>query len=201
MLARRRKARRSTTIEGLAQPDGELHPMQAAFKECHGLQCGFCTPGMVMSAVDLGGKLTRSERRRRSATRSTATSAAAPGYHNIVKAVKHGAPRWHEGGRRMNAPHDPSLKSSRIGASIRRKEDHRFLTGTGQYTDDINAAGPDATRCSCARRTRTRRSTASTQPRRRSCPGVRRDLHRRRPPAASAACRAAGSSPAPTARR
>ena len=38
------------TIEGLAE-DGELHPMQAAFRECHGLQCGFCTPGMVMSAV------------------------------------------------------------------------------------------------------------------------------------------------------
>jgi carbon-monoxide dehydrogenase small subunit len=42
-----------TTIEGLAAADGTLHPMQAAFKECHGLQCGFCTPGMVMSAVDL----------------------------------------------------------------------------------------------------------------------------------------------------
>ena len=42
-----------TTIEGLAKADGTLHPMQAAFKECHGLQCGFCTPGMVMSAVDL----------------------------------------------------------------------------------------------------------------------------------------------------
>ena len=41
-----------TTIEGLAK-DGELHPMQAAFRECHGLQCGFCTPGMVMSAVQL----------------------------------------------------------------------------------------------------------------------------------------------------
>ena len=42
-----------TTIEGIAQADGTLHPMQAAFKECHGLQCGFCTPGMVMSAIDL----------------------------------------------------------------------------------------------------------------------------------------------------
>ena len=41
-----------TTIEGLAK-DGELHPMQAAFRECHGLQCGYCTPGMVMSAVQL----------------------------------------------------------------------------------------------------------------------------------------------------
>jgi len=42
-----------TTIEGLAQPDGSMHPMQEAFKNCHGLQCGFCTPGMVMSAVNL----------------------------------------------------------------------------------------------------------------------------------------------------
>jgi carbon-monoxide dehydrogenase small subunit len=41
------------TIEGLAAADGTMHPMQAAFKECHGLQCGFCTPGMVMSAIDL----------------------------------------------------------------------------------------------------------------------------------------------------
>ena len=42
-----------TTIEGISQADGTLHPMQAAFKECHGLQFGFCTPGMVMSAIDL----------------------------------------------------------------------------------------------------------------------------------------------------
>ncbi|MEO8544835.1 MAG: (2Fe-2S)-binding protein [Burkholderiaceae bacterium] len=42
-----------TTIEGLAGADGSMHPMQRAFKECHGLQCGFCTTGMVMSAVDL----------------------------------------------------------------------------------------------------------------------------------------------------
>ena len=42
-----------TTIEGLARADGSMHPMQAAFKECHGLQCGFCTTGMVMTAVDL----------------------------------------------------------------------------------------------------------------------------------------------------
>jgi carbon-monoxide dehydrogenase small subunit len=42
-----------TTIEGLAAADGTMHPMQLAFKECHGLQCGFCTPGMVMSAIDL----------------------------------------------------------------------------------------------------------------------------------------------------
>ena len=42
-----------TTIEGLAPSDDELHPMQEAFRECHGLQCGFCTPGMVMAATSL----------------------------------------------------------------------------------------------------------------------------------------------------
>src|SRR6187431_2574158 len=52
MLAAQVQGSQITTIEGLAK-DGELHPMQAAFRECHGLQCGFCTPGMVMSAVQL----------------------------------------------------------------------------------------------------------------------------------------------------
>ena len=42
-----------TTIEGMAAPDGTMHPMQAAFKECHGLQCGFCTPGMILNAAAL----------------------------------------------------------------------------------------------------------------------------------------------------
>lgn len=52
MLAAQAEGAEVTTIEGLAQ-NGELHPMQAAFKEHHGLQCGYCTPGMVMSALDL----------------------------------------------------------------------------------------------------------------------------------------------------
>ena len=53
MLALQAQGAQVTTIEGLAATDGTLHPMQAAFRACHGLQCGFCTPGMVMSAVDL----------------------------------------------------------------------------------------------------------------------------------------------------
>src|SRR6218665_809250 len=53
MLAVQANGAELTTIEGLAAANGDMHPMQAAFKECHGLQCGFCTPGMVMSAVDL----------------------------------------------------------------------------------------------------------------------------------------------------
>jgi carbon-monoxide dehydrogenase small subunit len=77
------------TIEGLA-PDGVMHPMQAAFKDCHGLQCGFCTPGMVMSAIDLvnrhpqADEATIREQLEGNLCRCT-------GYHNIVKAVQQGA--------------------------------------------------------------------------------------------------------------
>ena len=53
MLAVQADGRRVTTIEGLAAPDGELHRVQQAFRECHGLQCGFCTPGMVLAVIDL----------------------------------------------------------------------------------------------------------------------------------------------------
>jgi aerobic carbon-monoxide dehydrogenase small subunit len=53
VLAVQADGREITTIEGLAGPDGALHPVQQAFHECHGLQCGFCTPGMIMAAVDL----------------------------------------------------------------------------------------------------------------------------------------------------
>jgi carbon-monoxide dehydrogenase small subunit len=89
MLAVQAEGAKITTIEGLAVA-GELHPMQAAFRNCHGLQCGFCTPGMVMSATalvqshpdateadvrhELDGNLCR-----------------CTGYHNIVKAVLEGA--------------------------------------------------------------------------------------------------------------
>ena len=78
-----------TTIEGLAAANGDMHPMQAAFKECHGLQCGFCTPGMVMSAVELGGKLKNpSDEDIRAAL--DGNMCRCTGYHNIVKAVKSG---------------------------------------------------------------------------------------------------------------
>src|SRR5881398_2679934 len=51
VLAVQADGRAVTTLEGLAEPDGVLHPVQAAFREEHGLQCGFCTPGMVMAAI------------------------------------------------------------------------------------------------------------------------------------------------------
>src|SRR5258708_211823 len=78
-----------TTIEGMAK-DGELHPMQAAFKECHGLQCGFCTPGMVMSAIDLVQRYPKaSEQTIREELEGNMCRCT--GYQNIVKAVQQGA--------------------------------------------------------------------------------------------------------------
>jgi len=78
-----------TTIEGLAQADGTLHPMQAAFRECHGLQCGFCTPGMVMSAVDLCRQHPQaSEAQIRELLEGNLCRCT--GYQNIVRAVQKG---------------------------------------------------------------------------------------------------------------
>ena len=90
MLAAQAAGAEITTIEGLAAADGTMHPMQAAFKECHGLQCGFCTTGMVMSAVDLcqhhpkASDVEIRELLEGNICRCT-------GYQNIVKAVQQGA--------------------------------------------------------------------------------------------------------------
>ena len=77
------------TIEGLAAADGTMHPMQAAFKECHGLQCGYCTPGMVMSAIDLCRRTPNaSENEVREQLEGNLCRCT--GYQNIVKAVRQG---------------------------------------------------------------------------------------------------------------
>ena len=90
MLAAQAAGAEITTIEGLAAADGTMHPMQAAFKECHGLQCGFCTPGMVMSAVDLCQHHPQaSETEIRELLEGNICRCT--GYQNIVKAVQQGA--------------------------------------------------------------------------------------------------------------
>ena len=90
MLAMQAQGAEVTTIEGLAAADGTLHPMQAAFRACHGLQCGFCTPGMVMSAVDLVQHHDCStEEQVRQGLEGNICRCT--GYHNIVKAVQQGA--------------------------------------------------------------------------------------------------------------
>jgi aerobic carbon-monoxide dehydrogenase small subunit len=79
-----------TTIEGITPSDGSMHPMQAAFKACHGLQCGFCTPGMVMSAIDLVTHHPHgTEREIREGLEGNFCRCT--GYQNIVKAIVQGA--------------------------------------------------------------------------------------------------------------
>jgi carbon-monoxide dehydrogenase small subunit len=78
------------TIEGLAAADGKLHPMQEAFKDCHGLQCGFCTPGMVLSAIDLVARHPGADEATIRAELD-GNMCRCTGYHNIVKAVAQGA--------------------------------------------------------------------------------------------------------------
>ena len=87
MLAMQAEGADLVTIEGIAKADGTLHPMQEAFRQHHGLQCGFCTPGMVMSAIDLvknfpdpSEELIREQ--------LDGNLCRCTGYHNIVKAIK-----------------------------------------------------------------------------------------------------------------
>ncbi|HEY4253039.1 MAG TPA: (2Fe-2S)-binding protein [Roseomonas sp.] len=76
-----------TTIEGLAAADGTLHPMQEAFREYHALQCGFCTPGMVMSAIDLVQRNPQGLSEKEIREGLEGNLCRCTGYHNIVKAI------------------------------------------------------------------------------------------------------------------
>ena len=92
MLAVQAEGAKVTTIEGLAESAEKLHPMQEAFRENHALQCGFCTPGMVMSAIDMvkrnNYQLEESTVRRE----LEGNLCRCTGYHNIVKAILAAAP-------------------------------------------------------------------------------------------------------------
>ena len=90
MLAVQADGANIVTIEGIARPDGSMHPMQAAFRDHHGLQCGFCTPGIVMNAIELVKKHPNpSEETVRAGLEGNFCRCT--GYHNIVKAVLAGA--------------------------------------------------------------------------------------------------------------
>ena len=113
-----------TTVEGLAPAGGaELHPLQAAFREAHGLQCGFCTPGILMSMVAVPA---RAPGRRPNAEIREALSGnlcRCTGYANIVR------------GRR------PALMAPYLGSRVVRNEDARLLTGRAQFVDDVQLPG------------------------------------------------------------
>ena len=90
-----------TTIEGLAR-NGELHPVQAAFRECHGLQCGFCTPGMIMQSVDL---LNENPHPTEAEVRLglEGNLCRCTGYHNIVRSVLYAAEHAADQGEKAGA--------------------------------------------------------------------------------------------------
>ena len=90
MLAASCDGAQVTTIEGLAQ-GGVLHPMQAAFREHHGLQCGYCTPGMIMSAVDMVSRKGHALEEATIRAELEGNICRCTGYHNIVKAIAAGA--------------------------------------------------------------------------------------------------------------
>jgi aerobic carbon-monoxide dehydrogenase small subunit len=87
LLAMQAEGAQLTTIEGIAAADGTLHPMQESFREHHGLQCGFCTPGMIMSAIDLL-KVHPKPDEQTIRAELDGNLCRCTGYHNIVKAIK-----------------------------------------------------------------------------------------------------------------
>ena len=158
-----------TTIEGLAV-DGELHPMQQAFHEHHGLQCGFCTPGMVMATVSLLEEHPAPTERR-----------GAPRPRGQPLSV-HRIPQHREGGPRRGErePSGSCAMTAVVGTRQLRKEDPPLLTGEARFVDDLDVPGAlhlELVRSPYAH-ARIRRSTRA-RPRRDA--GRRRGVHRRRP--------------------
>jgi carbon-monoxide dehydrogenase small subunit len=115
VLAVQADGARVTTIEGLGRVD-DLHPLQEAFWEHHGLQCGYCTPGMIMAAADLlAGNPDPSELEVREALAGNLCRCT--GYHNIVKAVLAAAKAPHRGDAEpAPAPGDPTVPVIGVGA-------------------------------------------------------------------------------------
>ncbi len=95
MLALQAEGSKVTTIEGLAAADGTLHPMQEMFREHHALQCGFCTPGMVMSAVDMVMSNPQGMTEEEIRHGLEGNLCRCTGYHNIVKAIAAALPLMH----------------------------------------------------------------------------------------------------------
>ena len=126
-----------TTIEGMGS-EGDLHPLQEAFWEHHGLQCGYCTPGMIMAGADLLAA-TRTRPRRRSARRSRATSAAVPA---TTTSSRRSCPRRAREVTAVSADRASRAPTAKwVGQALRRKEDPRLITGRGRYVDDMVVPG------------------------------------------------------------
>jgi len=101
LLALTAEGAKVTTIEGLAGANDPLHPMQEAFRENHGLQCGFCTPGMIMTAIDMVNRKGNDLDERTIREELEGNLCRCTGYHNIVKSIAAGAKAM--GGTRVAA--------------------------------------------------------------------------------------------------
>ena len=145
MLAVQADGHEVTTVEGLAGAS-ELHPMQEGFKDEHGLQCGFCTPGMMLAAKAL---LERNPDPTEDEVRWALSGnlCRCTGYQNIVKSVLWAAEKLRAQARARRDRHDMTrkaldeIKIGGLGASRKRVEDNRFIRGKGNYIDDIVLPG------------------------------------------------------------
>ena len=125
------------TIEGLAK-NGELHPIQQGFWEKHGLQCGFCTPGMIMAAHQM---LERYPKPVRGADPPPARGQPLP-VHRLPQHREGDPVGGREDGRRRSEVAVMAATIERVlGKSIKRREDPRFITGKGNYVDDVKLPG------------------------------------------------------------
>ena len=178
-----------TTIEGIAA-SGELHPMQQAFHDNHALQCGYCTPGMIMQALDvLKENPNPTEQEIRVGLEGNLCRCT--GYHNIVKAVAACASTMAEGGGAVEDDSRCTVRergvmtavddrpTTEIGAARKRKEDRRLITGRTKWTDNIQLPGHAAPRHGAQpvrprehHRDRHRRRPRPLRGRRRSSPAV-----------------------------
>ena len=201
VLAVQLRRRRASRPSRAWRKNGELHPMQEAFREHHGLQCGFCTPGMIMAAVDIVNRKGTHLDEHTIREELEGNICRCTGYHNIVKAIAAGAAAMGGADQRARLPSRSRTAASHaalslhaitrqsggiamtatgIGASVRRKEDLRFITGKGQLHRRHQPCRPDPrlfpalAACAC------QRSSRSTSRSARKTPGVRRGLHRRR---------------------
>ena len=179
VLAAQADGRQVTTVEGLAGRDGELHPVQRAFRAEHGLQCGFCTPGMVMAAVSL---LRENPHPTEAEVRAglEGNLCRCTGYHNIVRAVLAAGAASRRGG--LRSPHDPRAVRPTSGRFRRGSprllaehgEDAKFLAGghsllplmklrlaMPEVLIDIGRCGTSATSATRATTSRSARSPAT----------------------------------------
>ena len=128
-----------TTIEGLAN-GAELHPMQAAFREHHGLQCGFCTPGMIMTAVDIVNRKGNSLDEHTIRTELEGNLCRCTGYHNIVKAIAAGARRWGRG-RSRRRRRSPTARHHTPHAEVRAEGEPRSTQRRSAASFEARFAG------------------------------------------------------------